>query len=605
MFYFAFIFVAYRNAIKLMWIIFIISAHVCTAFLLKCPEPAQWALRAKSHCLDPSKYFCLQNDLIRGYSENCTRSDFQQPGRRAVLRGGIDAEVCSAERFQPFPIRFYTNVSTNCIFFKSFCNEDGQVVYDPGNRNTDTTCRCDYRRGYTFVVSPENSCFCKPLQEDCSCYLKTCLNTSILSPDYLCLYKTDFNQVTHCRPFSDENYTIRKRPDIVGNVSEEDNISFLEPRNKHLELYVIFIFGGAIMVLLLVLFVRGLRKYCFRSRLEVLNASDRKKDSIPVECHHCEKIYRCNECNKVLCNECFIKHDKPDLTFRSTNDKLQLNENFKVSTWIVDMKVVSGEIVVIALYNMRILETHMYHDGRWHRTEIKVGGIPCNIAVMDMDTVVILLTHTYEKIAGIQKVDIKREQVYTPELVNTMSPVDFYEWHCPFSYIIDQLYFGVNSGIKVTNMSGEFDRKIDLEITPRDICYDAEASLIYCFDSSEEKLISIEQKDEKSNTFTNFSLSCPKRVTIDGDGNILILCKEEPNCFKVNRISQDGKSSEIIITLKQHKSYYYKFASICFHKGKDAIIVGLNSNVYFYNSKCEQLKPVLGPYDFDMKNCIN
>ncbi|XP_076089957.1 uncharacterized protein LOC143061987 [Mytilus galloprovincialis] len=194
--------------------------------------------------------------------------------RRAVLRGGIDAEVCSVERFQPFPIRFYTNVSTNCIFFKSFCNEDGQVVYDHGNRNTDTTCRCDYRRGYTFLVSPKNPCFCKPSQEDCSCYLKTCLNTSrILSPEYLCMYKTDLTQVTHCRPLTDETYTIRKRPEIVRNVLKEDNISSLEPRNTYLELYVIFIFGGAIVVFLLVLFVRWLRKYCLSSQ----------EDSIPVE----------------------------------------------------------------------------------------------------------------------------------------------------------------------------------------------------------------------------------------------------------------------------------------------------------------------------------
>ncbi|VDH92744.1 Hypothetical predicted protein, partial [Mytilus galloprovincialis] len=157
--------------------------HFCLSFPLKCPEPAQWALRANGNCADPSKYFCLKNDLIKGYSENCTRSDFQQPGRKAVLRGGIDAEFCSKERYQPFPIRFYTNVSTHCLFLKSFCHEDGQVVYDHGNRNADITCRCDFRRGYDFLIKPNNTCFCKPPQEDCSCYLTTCSNTShILSP---------------------------------------------------------------------------------------------------------------------------------------------------------------------------------------------------------------------------------------------------------------------------------------------------------------------------------------------------------------------------------------------------------------------------------------
>ncbi|CAC5421079.1 unnamed protein product [Mytilus coruscus] len=154
------------------------SVHLCAGFPLKCPEPAQWSLRANGHCADPSKYFCLKNDLINGYSENCTTSDFQQPGRKSVLRGGIDAVLCSLERYQPFSIRFYTNVSTNCIFMKSFCNEEGQVVYDHGNRITDITCRCDYRRDFDFLVKPNNPCFCKPSQEDCSCYFKTCSNTS-------------------------------------------------------------------------------------------------------------------------------------------------------------------------------------------------------------------------------------------------------------------------------------------------------------------------------------------------------------------------------------------------------------------------------------------
>ncbi|CAC5372591.1 unnamed protein product [Mytilus coruscus] len=181
------------------------KVHLCAAFPLKCPEPAQWALRANGHCADPSKYFCLQNDLFKGYSENCTRSVFQQPGRKAVLRGGIDAEICSRERFQPFPIRFYTNVSTHCIYLKSFCNEKGQVAYDHGNRNTDATCRCDYRRGFDFLIKPENPCFCKPSQEDCSCYLKICSNTSqILSPDYQCIDKTELTIVARCRSIPDE-----------------------------------------------------------------------------------------------------------------------------------------------------------------------------------------------------------------------------------------------------------------------------------------------------------------------------------------------------------------------------------------------------------------
>ncbi|CAG2235184.1 unnamed protein product [Mytilus edulis] len=153
------------------------------SFQFKCPEPAQWSLRARGHCTDPAKYFCLRNDLINGYSENCTVFDFLQPGRKSVLRGGLDADICSSRRFQPWPITFYTNVSTNCIFLKSICNEEGQLIYRKGNRNLDTSCRCDYTRGYNFLFKPRNSCFCVPSKEDCSCYLKKCpKSTDMLSP---------------------------------------------------------------------------------------------------------------------------------------------------------------------------------------------------------------------------------------------------------------------------------------------------------------------------------------------------------------------------------------------------------------------------------------
>ncbi|XP_071139815.1 uncharacterized protein [Mytilus edulis] len=159
---------------------FLILVHFCAAFPFKCPEPSQWSIRARSYCPDPSKYSCLKNDLIHGYSENCTIFDFLQPGRKNVLRGGLDADICSIKRYQPWPIVFYTNVSTNCIFLKSACNEEGQVVFDNGNRSTDASCRCDDTRRYDSIVQPRNPCVCVPSEEDCSCFLKM---YHVLSPD--------------------------------------------------------------------------------------------------------------------------------------------------------------------------------------------------------------------------------------------------------------------------------------------------------------------------------------------------------------------------------------------------------------------------------------
>lgn len=59
---------------------YLLQVHISKAFPFKCPEQAQWSLRVGVHCPDTSKYFCLNNYLISGYSENCTAFDFQRPG---------------------------------------------------------------------------------------------------------------------------------------------------------------------------------------------------------------------------------------------------------------------------------------------------------------------------------------------------------------------------------------------------------------------------------------------------------------------------------------------------------------------------------------------
>lgn len=79
---------------------------------------------------------------------------------------------CNAGRFQP--IIFTTNGNSECILLKSKCDEDGQVVHSNGTSRNDISCRCDYTKGYSFVSPPENSCFCKPYVEDCSCFRVKC-----------------------------------------------------------------------------------------------------------------------------------------------------------------------------------------------------------------------------------------------------------------------------------------------------------------------------------------------------------------------------------------------------------------------------------------------
>lgn len=75
---------------------------------------------------------------------------------------------CRADRYQPKA--FVTNGNTDCIFQKSSCSEEGQVVCKNLSTEEDAACICDYTKGYTFVSNTMNPCYCVPSKEDCSCF---------------------------------------------------------------------------------------------------------------------------------------------------------------------------------------------------------------------------------------------------------------------------------------------------------------------------------------------------------------------------------------------------------------------------------------------------
>ncbi|CAG2212359.1 unnamed protein product [Mytilus edulis] len=152
----------------------------------KCPDPSQWKFRAKSICNDSEKYICLFDENGQMDAEFCgSWPDFENPGYKQILLGGTTRKPCSEYRYQPFT--FWTNGSSKCVYKKTSCSREGQVIYNNGTALSDRTCRCDYTNNYDFLVKPRNNCFCVPTVEDCSCYVKPCPVGSLLTPDYKCL----------------------------------------------------------------------------------------------------------------------------------------------------------------------------------------------------------------------------------------------------------------------------------------------------------------------------------------------------------------------------------------------------------------------------------
>ncbi|CAG2211278.1 unnamed protein product [Mytilus edulis] len=142
-------------------------------FNFKCPLQAHWKMRAEVKCNSTSKYFCLFNNVEGIYVEGCDGPDWDRKGCKRIYAGDFTRANCTRERFQPF--KFRTNESmSDCIYSKSICSENGQIVYIDDSRKYDRTCRCDYKRNYSFVKTPRHLCYCIPTEEDCSCYIKSC-----------------------------------------------------------------------------------------------------------------------------------------------------------------------------------------------------------------------------------------------------------------------------------------------------------------------------------------------------------------------------------------------------------------------------------------------
>lgn len=93
-------------------------------------------------------------------------------GSKLIFEPFFNKAECSYKRYQPFP--FSTDGSSNCVYQKSACNEDGQYVFHKGISKNDTTCGCNFLKGYTFITKPRHKCYCMPSEEDCSCYKHAC-----------------------------------------------------------------------------------------------------------------------------------------------------------------------------------------------------------------------------------------------------------------------------------------------------------------------------------------------------------------------------------------------------------------------------------------------
>ncbi|VDI42110.1 Hypothetical predicted protein [Mytilus galloprovincialis] len=160
----------------------IVTTPVLSYSKFECPSRTEWKFRAVSNCNIPEGYHCLFNENTNEFGEFCDTRSYNDPaGHKLVLVGDLDRRDCEGTRYQPFS--FSTNGMSSCIFEKTYCREEGQVIHTEGTADSDRQCRCDYTRSYAFIIKPKQSCYCVPSKEDCSCYKKPCPLGFIMTPE--------------------------------------------------------------------------------------------------------------------------------------------------------------------------------------------------------------------------------------------------------------------------------------------------------------------------------------------------------------------------------------------------------------------------------------
>ncbi|VDI49340.1 Hypothetical predicted protein [Mytilus galloprovincialis] len=152
---------------------------VTLVYELRCPAPGHWRLRARKFYCGQS-YVCLLRSPENSYRETCDGLDYSSTGSKLIFEPYFNKARCSYKRYQPFP--FSTDGNNKCVYQKSFCNEEGQIVHREGSMINDTTCGCDSSQGYIFVIKPEHNCYCIPSKEDCTCHKLSCNDKDTLCP---------------------------------------------------------------------------------------------------------------------------------------------------------------------------------------------------------------------------------------------------------------------------------------------------------------------------------------------------------------------------------------------------------------------------------------
>lgn len=290
-------------------------------------------------------------------------------------------------------------------------------------------------------------------------------------------------------------------------------------------------------------------------------------------------VVKCFDCNKNMCKECIcIMHNgaskDPIHLMQPLSDSYILNCKLRVKVlWLNDLKYLPNGLLV-ATTSTHGEELITFSVNEKQKQYIPLSGDSFRLAVKDENTVAVL-TKKLNKRPSVAIVDITQRRVIR-YMNNIIIPLQSYS---PFIFIENQLYFGVNSSVTVTDMSGNIQRRIKLSFTPYDIGYDVASRRIYFIDRDDCRLYWIYKNNNKIFSYPYPTCANFYSLTIDNNGNVLVLCtKRNHVSFCVIKVNSVDNSSEVVITNIQGPN----ISCICFHHKTNSVIIAVNDTVNIY-----------------------
>ncbi|CAC5370839.1 unnamed protein product [Mytilus coruscus] len=158
----------------------------------RCPTRVERRLQnshwSRTYCSSVNVYHCIRDERDNLVA-TCNKPVQIPLGNYPIYLHRSDKihyERCPKHLYQPFPVWSYE--ISDCEYEKSSCNGIGQILCGNGNTTADSTCGCDYKKGY--VINSQTKC-CSPSRlEECYCQYHTCENNlQELDADFKCINK--------------------------------------------------------------------------------------------------------------------------------------------------------------------------------------------------------------------------------------------------------------------------------------------------------------------------------------------------------------------------------------------------------------------------------